>query len=197
MSSATATPRKDPKTGTWWFVVDLPAGPGGRRRQARRRGFPTKKDAQAALDQLRVGARTGTYVAPARQTFSNFLKIDWLPVIRRSWPKAPGSLTSGTSATTSNRTSVTYPCRPSTGPLEPVPAISARTDACSATSSRFEASDGPLHPYDHRLGPRRCCPVAPCAAERGRPGHTAVCEIGEIPRDAGVVGWARWRGSYG
>lgn len=82
--SAAANPRKDPRTGTWWFVVDLPAGPGGRRRQARRRGFKTKKDAQAALDQLRVGARTGTYVAPARQTLSEFLQADWLPVARRS-----------------------------------------------------------------------------------------------------------------
>lgn len=81
---ATANPRRDPKAGTWWFVVDLPAGPGGRRRQARRRGFQTKKDAQAALDELRVGARAGSYVAPDRQTLSGFLQADWLPVVRRS-----------------------------------------------------------------------------------------------------------------
>jgi len=37
-----ASPRRDPKTGTWWFIVDLPIGGDGRRRQAKRRGFRTK-----------------------------------------------------------------------------------------------------------------------------------------------------------
>lgn len=77
-----ATPRRDPKTGTWWFVVDLPASGDGRRRQAKRRGFRTKADAQAALDELRVGVRKGTYIAPARQTLGQFLVDDWLPAIR-------------------------------------------------------------------------------------------------------------------
>ena len=65
--AAAATPKRDPETGRWGFVVDL--GPGydakGRwreRRQARRRGFSTRKDAQAALDRLRQEAREGTYV---------------------------------------------------------------------------------------------------------------------------------------
>jgi integrase len=80
--SSAAAPRKDPKSGTWWFVVDLPARGDGRRRQAKRRGFPTKAAAQAALDDLRVRTRTGTYVAPARQTFGEFLTQDWLPAIR-------------------------------------------------------------------------------------------------------------------
>lgn len=78
-----ATPRKDPKSGTWWFIVDLPAGQDGRRAQARRRGFRTKAEAQAALDDLRVAGRQGTYVAPARQTVTEFLENDWLPVARR------------------------------------------------------------------------------------------------------------------
>lgn len=78
----TAAPRKDPKSGTWWFVVDLPPGGDGRRRQAKRRGFRTKAEAQAALDELRVGGRRGTYVAPARQTLRSFLTDDWLPAIR-------------------------------------------------------------------------------------------------------------------
>lgn len=77
-----SAPRKDPTSGTWWFVVDLPAGGDGRRRQAKRRGFKTKAEAQAALDDLRVGVRRGTYVPPARQTFGSFLVNDWLPAIR-------------------------------------------------------------------------------------------------------------------
>lgn len=80
--SPSAVPRKDPKTGTWSFVVDLPPHPDGRRRQARRRGFRTKAEAQAALDDLRVDVRRGAYVAPAKQTLGEFLEDDWLPAIR-------------------------------------------------------------------------------------------------------------------
>jgi hypothetical protein len=77
-----AGPRKDPTNGTWWFVVDLPPAPDGRRRQAKRRGFKTKAQAQAALDDLRVTARQGTYVPPARQRLGEFLTDDWLPAIK-------------------------------------------------------------------------------------------------------------------
>ncbi len=77
-----ASPRRDPKTGTWWFIVDLPIGGDGRRRQAKRRGFRTKAEAQAVLDELRVEVRKGTYVAPVRQTFGQFLTDEWLPAIR-------------------------------------------------------------------------------------------------------------------
>ncbi len=38
----------DPKRGSWMFVIDLPPGPDGRRRQMRRRGFTTDKLAQRA-----------------------------------------------------------------------------------------------------------------------------------------------------
>lgn len=72
-----AGPRRDEKSGTWWFVVDLGPGPDGRRRQARRRGFPTKKAAQEALDAVRVTAREGTFVAPARMTVAAYLD-QWL-----------------------------------------------------------------------------------------------------------------------
>ena len=80
--SSSAAPRKDLTTGTWFFVVDLPARGDGRRRQVRRRGFRTKAEAQAALDELRVRGRRGTYIVPARQTLERFLVDDWLPAIR-------------------------------------------------------------------------------------------------------------------
>jgi integrase len=80
--SSAAAPRKDPKSGTWWFVVDLPPRADSQRRQAKRRGFRTKAEAQAALDELRVSTRRGMYVAPARQTVGEFLTRDWLPAIR-------------------------------------------------------------------------------------------------------------------
>lgn len=75
--STAATPRRDAKTGTWWFIVDTAPGPDGSRRQARRRGFRTKAEAQEALDKLRVDIRGGTYVAPLRQTLGEFLE-EWL-----------------------------------------------------------------------------------------------------------------------
>ncbi len=80
--SATAGPRKDPATGTWWFVVDVGVGPNGRRRQAKRRGFKTKREAQESLDRLRVGHHDSTYVAPSHQTLRGFLVDDWLPAMR-------------------------------------------------------------------------------------------------------------------
>ena len=86
--NSAAVPRKDPATGTWYFVVDLGPGPGKdgklrQRRQAYRRGFPTKKTAQDALDELRRSLKTATYVAPKRQTVAEFLEEDWLPAVRR------------------------------------------------------------------------------------------------------------------
>ena len=53
------------------------------RRQARRRGFPTKRAAQEAFDEVRVAARQGTFVAPKRQTVKSFLEDEWLPAARR------------------------------------------------------------------------------------------------------------------
>jgi integrase len=77
-----AGPRKDPTNDTWWFVVDLSPAADGRRRQAKRRGFKTKAEAQAALDELRVTARQGSYVPPTRQRLGEFLTDDWLPAIK-------------------------------------------------------------------------------------------------------------------
>jgi len=81
--NSAAAPRKDPKTGTWFFVVDVGSGPDGTRRQAYRRGFRTKADAQEELDRLRGDRRDGTFVQSVRQTFGDFLTKDWLPTIQR------------------------------------------------------------------------------------------------------------------
>lgn len=76
-----AGPRKDEASGRWYFVVDLPPGPNGERRQAKRRGFATRKAAQEAIDDLRVSARSGAYVPPARQTLAAFVNEEWLPAL--------------------------------------------------------------------------------------------------------------------
>ena len=75
-----AGPRREPN-GTWSFVVDLPST-SGRRRQVRRRGFRTRADAQAALDELRVAARGGVVPTPTKHTLAQFLIEDWLPAVR-------------------------------------------------------------------------------------------------------------------
>ena len=66
-------PRKDPKRGTWFFVVDVGIKPDGTRTQIYRRGFRTKADAQRELDNLRRDRREGTFVLPVRQRFGDFL----------------------------------------------------------------------------------------------------------------------------
>src|SRR5688500_2957184 len=90
-----AVPKRDHKRGcdrssrscqrlgcTWKFAVELPKGPEGQRRQAFRRGFLTKDDAQQEIDKLRTNGREGTYVPPARQTLKEFIESDWLPAVQ-------------------------------------------------------------------------------------------------------------------
>ncbi len=63
--SGSAIPRKDQATGTWSFVLDIGTAPDGRRRQAKRRGFPTKRAAQEELDRTAPGRATNPYVRAA------------------------------------------------------------------------------------------------------------------------------------
>lgn len=71
--------RKDDQRKTWFFVVDL-ATTDGTRRQVKRRGFATRKEAahaeRAVLDEQDVGA-----VPPARLTFGKYLTDRWLPAV--------------------------------------------------------------------------------------------------------------------
>lgn len=64
------------KNGTWYFIVDIPAA-GDRRRQVRRRGFPTRREAQAALNELLASLQTGTFVKRDRVTLADYL-ADWM-----------------------------------------------------------------------------------------------------------------------
>jgi integrase len=69
--------RKD-ASGKWFFVVDL-ASPDGKRTQLRRRGFESKKAAQAALTALQSDRQRGLFVPPANDTLGEFLTREWLP----------------------------------------------------------------------------------------------------------------------
>jgi integrase len=58
------------------LVVDVP-GTGGRRKQVRRRGFATKKEAQEELTRLRSDLQRGTFIARTRMTVDDYLTA-WL-----------------------------------------------------------------------------------------------------------------------
>jgi integrase len=71
-------PRKNPKTGKWDFVADLPSTD-GRRRQAFRRGFATKKAAVAAQRLLLAQAEQGLAIDASSVTVGRYLTETWLP----------------------------------------------------------------------------------------------------------------------
>lgn len=68
--------------GTCYLIVDV--GGGIDRKQTRRRGFATRKAAQAELTRILGSLEQRTYVAPKRQTLSAFLTDTWLPAIEHT-----------------------------------------------------------------------------------------------------------------
>lgn len=68
-----ASIKKDDKTGTYYFILDLPRDPvTGKRRQAKRRGFKNKKEAQAAAAALLHELTVGTFIKEKDISFSEF-----------------------------------------------------------------------------------------------------------------------------
>lgn len=67
----------------WSYVVDLPAGPDGRRRQRLKGGFRTKEEAQTALSLVVADSHRGVVVDATRVTLGEFLD-DWLASVSRS-----------------------------------------------------------------------------------------------------------------
>jgi integrase len=67
---------------TWTYVVDIGHDATGRRRQTSKGGFPTKKDAQAALNVALNSLQQGTYVEPTTITVDHFLRDKWLPAAK-------------------------------------------------------------------------------------------------------------------
>ncbi len=62
--------------GTWQFVVSLP-GLGGKRRQMRKSGFATKKEAAGELAKIVAQVTAGDYRDDGRQTVAKYLN-EWL-----------------------------------------------------------------------------------------------------------------------
>lgn len=68
------------KRGNTWAVMwDEPRGADGRRRQRKKGGFATRKEAQAHLTQMLAAIKKQAYVQPVRTTFGDYLIGQWLP----------------------------------------------------------------------------------------------------------------------
>jgi integrase len=69
----------DPKHGTWSYYLAGGIDPKtGRRRQLRRSGFATKRDAQQARNEAATALDKGTYRAPSKETLAAYIDA-WLP----------------------------------------------------------------------------------------------------------------------
>lgn len=75
---------KQAPNGNWYFIIDVPStelGPTGKpkRKQTRRRGFNTRREAQTELTRTLGTLEQQTYVAPQNQTLAQYLETTWLP----------------------------------------------------------------------------------------------------------------------
>ena len=59
--------------GSWGYRIELGVGADGRRDQKQVSGFPTKREAQAALNEALTATQRGVYVPPSRGTLSEYL----------------------------------------------------------------------------------------------------------------------------
>lgn len=64
------------------YVVDLPRGLDGKRRQQKRRGFQTRRDAESALAEVITNTRRGNRIEPSKVTVSAFMTEQWFPVVK-------------------------------------------------------------------------------------------------------------------
>jgi integrase len=68
---------------TYRYRVDLPPDPlTGKRRQAAKGGFRTRRECEAALNQVLSALRSGTFVEASRRTVASFVRDEWLPAVQ-------------------------------------------------------------------------------------------------------------------
>lgn len=68
---------KKDASGKYYFVIDLGKDSNGKRKQKKKRGFKTKKEALAALAEVEVMLNRGTYIEPSQMLFSQYLN-EWM-----------------------------------------------------------------------------------------------------------------------
>ncbi|HDR7502348.1 TPA: site-specific integrase [Bacillus toyonensis] len=67
--------KKDKKTGKYFYIVDIGIDPlTGKRKQKKKRGFTSKKEAENALTKLLSEVHTGTYVEPSKLLYDEYLE---------------------------------------------------------------------------------------------------------------------------
>ncbi|HWO98442.1 MAG TPA: site-specific integrase [Bacillus sp. (in: firmicutes)] len=70
--------KKNNQTGNWDIVLDVGKDKlTGKRRQKKKRGFKTKKEAEKALTALLNEVNEGTYIEPSKQAYSDYFNA-WL-----------------------------------------------------------------------------------------------------------------------
>lgn len=67
---------------TWTYVVDIGQDDKGKRKQRTKGGFPTKKAAEGAANELIASLQQGVYVEPTKLRLGVYLIEHWLPAIR-------------------------------------------------------------------------------------------------------------------
>src|SRR5579885_3512 len=68
---------RNSRHGSWYYVVELPPDAKGRRRQQRRGGFASERDARGALASVVQAVASNRYVDPTRLTVSAYL-TEWI-----------------------------------------------------------------------------------------------------------------------
>lgn len=85
--SPMAAPKKDPqRPGTWYITVENGTRPDGRRKQVRRRGFPTQAAARKAYTELSASVQNGIHIDRSTVSVGDYLTSwldDTLPVTVR------------------------------------------------------------------------------------------------------------------
>ncbi|GAE36498.1 site-specific integrase [Halalkalibacter akibai] len=73
---------KNKKTGKWDIAIDIGNDPStGKRKQKRKRGFSTKKEAEIALTRLNGDLIEGTYIDPSKKKLNEFME-EWFETRR-------------------------------------------------------------------------------------------------------------------
>lgn len=67
---------------TWTYIIDVGRDSHGKRRQRKRGGYRTKREAERALREVLATLDNQSYVQPSKLTVESFLCDDWLPAIQ-------------------------------------------------------------------------------------------------------------------
>jgi integrase len=163
---------RNPKNNRWYVLVDVPAGPDGKRRRRGVGGFKTKREAKAAEAEALRRIRDGLFVEPSRLTVGAYLTEMWLP-----------SMSSQVRATTLGgyRHNVRAYLMPRLGDIPLQRLTTARVGAfygelvaSGGKGGRAALSqDGPLRSHDAPPGASGCRGRRPGDPQRRRPGPPA------------------------